>query len=154
MYGTLFYIYVISSIMNSGLQPEIIRGNFSVTSYGETFIEVNKILIESSCIISTDESPITWDITNVSQLTSGKVGRLFQNRPDVVLIGTGKEQVMLNEELLKFKPKNDNNPLEFLNSSKSQLIFTADCMSTHAACRTFNFLAAEGRSVVAGLIID
>ena len=27
-------------------------------------------------------------------------------------------------------------------------------MSTHAACRTFNLLVAEGRSVVAGLILE
>ncbi|GIR49604.1 MAG: hypothetical protein CM15mP58_17010 [Burkholderiaceae bacterium] len=34
------------------------------------------------------------------------------------------------------------------------MVLGADCMSTRAACRTFNLLVAEGRSVVAGLILE
>tara|TARA_B100000963_G_scaffold359403_1_gene386663 strand:- start:811 stop:1251 length:441 start_codon:yes stop_codon:yes gene_type:complete len=140
--------------MSSGLQPEIIRGRYSVTSYGKTFIEVNKILIENSCIISTDNEPIPWEITDVAQLSKLEVDKLFKNQPDVVLIGTGVTQIMLDSDLLEFKGKIGNNPLEFLNSNRSRMSIAADCMSTHAACRTFNLLVAEGRSVVAGLILD
>ena len=140
--------------MNSGLQPEIIRGKYSVTSYGENFIEVNKILIRTSCIISTDNEPIPWKITNVAQISKEEIGKLFLNRPDVVLIGTGSRQIILKPELLAFEQRNEDNPLEFLNKNTSQMVNIADCMSTHAACRTFNLLVAEGRSVVAGLILD
>tara|TARA_B100000035_G_scaffold57967_1_gene46246 strand:- start:900 stop:1352 length:453 start_codon:yes stop_codon:yes gene_type:complete len=140
--------------MNSGLQPEIIRGKYSITSYGESFIEVNKVLITSSCIISTDNDPIPWQITNVDQLSRQEVEKLFKNNPDVVLIGTGINQTMLDKDILEFEPKGENNPLALLNSTRSRMLVGADCMSTHAACRTFNLLVAEGRSVVAGLILE
>ena len=140
--------------MNLGLQPEIIRGKYSITSYGENFIEVNKVRIKSSCIISTDNEPIPWQITNVDQLSKQQVEKLFKNNPDVVLIGTGINQIMLDKDILEFKQKDENNPLAHLNSTNSRMVLGADCMSTHAACRTFNLLVAEGRSVVAGLILE
>ena len=140
--------------MNSGLQPEIIRGKYSITRYGESFIEINKVLITTSCIISTDNEPIPWQITNVDQLSKQEIGKLFENNPDVVLIGTGKNQIMLDKDILEFEQKDENNPLALLNSNNSRMVIGADCMSTHAACRTFNLLVAEGRSVVAGLILE
>ena len=140
--------------MNSGLQPEIIRGKYSITRYGESFIEVNKVLITTSCIISTDNEPIPWQITNVDQLSKQEIGKLFENNPDVVLIGTGINQIMLDKDILEFEQKGENNPLALLNSGASRMVHGADCMSTHAACRTFNLLVAEGRSVVAGLILE
>ena len=140
--------------MNSGLQPEIIRGKYSITRYGESFIEVNKVLITTSCIISTDNEPIPWQITNVDQLSKQEIGKLFKNNPDVVLIGTGINQIMLDKDILEFEQKGENNPLALLNSNDSRMVIGADCMSTHAACRTFNLLVAEGRSVVAGLILE
>ena len=140
--------------MNSGLQPEIIRGKYSITRYGESFIEVNKVLITTSCIISTDNEPTPWQITNVNQLSKQEIGKLFKNSPDVVLIGTGINQILLDKEILEFEQKGENNPLALLNNSDSRMVHGADCMSTHAACRTFNLLVAEGRSVVAGLILE
>ena len=140
--------------MNSGLQPEIIRGKYSVTSYGESFIEVNKVLIKNSCIISTDSEPIPWQITNVDQLSRQQVKKLFENNPDVVLIGTGINQIMLDKDILEFDQSGENNPLALLNNTNSGMVVRADCMSTPAACRTFNLLVAEGRSVVAGLILE
>ena len=140
--------------MNSGLQPEIIRGKYSITRYGDSFIEVNKVLITSSCIISTDNEPIPWQITNVTQLSKQEIGKLFENNPDVVLIGTGINQIMLDKDILEFEQKSENNPLALLTNSNSRMVLGADCMSTHAACRTFNLLVAEGRSVVAGLILE
>ncbi|MDA9689763.1 Mth938-like domain-containing protein [Betaproteobacteria bacterium] len=140
--------------MNSGLQPEIIRGKYSITSYGESFIEVNKELITTSCIISTDNKPIPWHITNVEQISKQEVEKLFENNPDVVLIGTGKNQIMLDKDILEFEQKGESNPLSLLDSSNPGMVVRADCMSTHAACRTFNVLVAEGRSVVTGLILE
>ena len=140
--------------MNSGLQPEIIRGKYSITRYGESFIEVNKVLITRSCIISTDNEPIPWQITNVDQLSKQEIGKLFENNPDVVLIGTGINQIMLDKDILEFEQKSENNPLALLTNSNSRMVLGADCMSTHAACRTFNLLVAEGRTVVAGLILE
>ena len=61
---------------------------------------------------------------------------------------------MLDKDILQFEQKGENNPLALLNSANSGIVVGADCMSTRAACRTFNLLVAEGRSVVAGLILE
>ncbi len=61
---------------------------------------------------------------------------------------------MLDKDILEFEQKDENNPLALLNSNNSRMVIGADCMSTHAACRTFNLLVAEGRTVVAGLILE
>ena len=140
--------------MNSGLQPEIIRGKYSITRYGENFVEVNKVLIKTSCIISTDNEPIPWQITNVDQLSKQEIGKLFENSPDVVLIGTGINQITLDKDIIEFDQSGEKSPLALLNSTNSGMVVRADCMSTPAACRTFNLLVAEGRSVVAGLILE
>jgi len=139
--------------MKPVLQPEIIKGRFSVTAYGSHFIEVNKVSYKFSCIISTESEPIPWEPSNVEEITQENVKILFKNTPDVVLIGTGEAQIFLKESIVLFNKKNDGNPTAFLDNQTSLNKAFADCMSTHAACRTFNLLAAEGRTVVAGLLI-
>jgi uncharacterized protein len=139
--------------MKPVLQPEIIKGRFSVTAYGPHFIEVNKVSYKSSCIISTETEPIPWEPSNAEEITQENVKILFKNRPDVVLIGTGKVQIFLKESIVLIKEENNGNPTAFLDGQTSSNKACADCMSTHAACRTFNLLAAEGRTVVAGLLI-
>ena len=139
--------------MKPVLQPEIIKGRFSVTAYGSHFIEVNKVSYKSSCIISTETEPIPWEPSNAEEITQENVKILFKNRPDVVLIGTGEVQVFLKDSIVLIKEDNHENPAAFLDGQTSSNKAFADCMSTHAACRTFNLLAAEGRTVVAGLLI-
>ena len=96
---------------------------------------------------------LAWEPSNAEEITQENVKILFQNRPDVVLIGTGKVQIFLKESIVLIKEENNENPTAFLDGQTSSNKAFADCMSTHAACRTFNLLAAEGRTVVAGLLI-
>jgi uncharacterized protein len=64
---------------------------------------------------------------------------LLDPLPEVVLIGTGREQHLLPAALMR------------------QLISRRigwEVMDTAAACRTYNILAGEGRRVLAALMIE
>jgi hypothetical protein len=62
---------------------------------------------------------------------------IFDLEPEVILIGTGDKQVFLPPAT----------QVHFFRRN-----FGFEVMTTDAACRTFNVLAAEGRHVVAALL--
>ena len=60
-------------------------------------------------------------------------------RPEVLLVGTGSRQRMLDHKVLS--------PL--LRAGVG-----VECMTTEAAARTYNILMAEGRQVIAALLLE
>ncbi len=64
---------------------------------------------------------------------------LLAERPDIVLLGTGAQQ--------RFPHPRETAPL-----ARAQV--GLEVMDTRAACRTYNILVAEGRNVVAALIVE
>ena len=62
---------------------------------------------------------------------------IFDLQPEVILIGTGNTQIFLPPAT----------QVHFFRRN-----FGFEVMTTDAACRTFNVLAAEGRQVVAALL--
>jgi len=64
---------------------------------------------------------------------------LDPNRPEILLIGTGQNQVFLSQDILR--------PLMRAGVG-------VECMSTQAAARTYNILMAEGRQVIAALLTE
>ncbi len=142
--------------MNSLLNPEIIRSNFSITGYGSNFIEVNKKRWDHSCIVSTFAEPKLWKPTEISQIDQEDLRSVVELRPDVMILGTGNKQYFLPPDLRTFERIETNAIDKFLNekSHNPADYLSIECMTTHAACRTFNILAAEGRMVVAVLLIS
>ncbi len=66
-------------------------------------------------------------------------GPLAELKPEVVLLGTGTR--------LRF-------PHPRLTRALTDAGIGVEVMDTPAACRTFNILAAEGRKVLAAVILD
>jgi len=64
---------------------------------------------------------------------------MHELKPDVLLIGTGATHVFLSLDIYG----------DLINQG-----IGVEVMSTSAACRTFNALSAEGRHVVAALLIE
>ncbi|HCU83923.1 Mth938-like domain-containing protein [Methylophilus sp. UBA6697] len=91
-------------------------------------------VIVSEQALSTDWFQGAWETLDAQQLAA-----ILDFSPEVVLLGTGDKQ-------------------RFIHPRHTQAFLSAhiavECMTTAAACRTFNILTAEGRKVVAALLLE
>ncbi|WP_047518265.1 Mth938-like domain-containing protein [Methylophilus sp. Q8] len=91
-------------------------------------------VIVSEQALSTDWFQGAWESLDAQQLAA-----ILDFSPEVVLLGTGDKQ-------------------RFIHPRHTQAFLSAhiavECMTTAAACRTFNILTAEGRKVVAALLLE
>jgi len=110
----------------------------SITAYGPDWVEVNRKKFDSSIIVSAMGERLDWDCPTFDQLEARHFDCLISMHPELVLFGSGKR--------LRFP-----SPawLEALYAHRIGF----ETMDTPAACRTYNFLAAEGRRVVAALLL-
>jgi len=79
-----------------------------------------------------------WDVAGVDTLEADDFAPMLALRPDVILLGTGPDQ--------RFPPR-----IVYRHLAQEQV--GLEVMGTAAAARTFNVLVAEGRHVVAALIV-
>lgn len=119
------------------LHLDKIHGN-RIDAYDKKSITINEKNYYQSLIIMPDYISI-WEIENFNQLTLAHFQRLHTLQPALVLLGTGQT-------------------LQFPNSELLQPLFTAqigiEVMDSAAACRTYNILMAEGRRVLAALLLN
>ena len=114
------------------------QGNQLITGYGEGWVEVNETRYPHSLIVLPGQLLKDWEATDFEHLTAAHFERLAALQPELVLLGTGVTH-------------------RFIHPSISRPLLDAgiglECMTTAAACRTFNILMAEGRHVAAALLI-
>lgn len=91
-------------------------------------------VIVSEQALSTDWFQGAWETLDAQQLAA-----ILDFSPEVVLLGTGDKQRFIH-------PRHTQ---AFLSAN-----IAVECMTTAAACRTFNILTAEGRKVVAALLLE
>ena len=119
------------------------ENNNLITGYGQAYIEINKKRYSSNLIVMADKLILDWQATDFASLTEADFAEILDlNHVDlkleVVLLGTGEKHQFLHPKIIQ-KLTQNNIPLE--------------CMSTAAACRTYNFLMSEGRNVAAALLV-
>ncbi|MFZ9315285.1 MAG: Mth938-like domain-containing protein [Burkholderiaceae bacterium] len=131
--------------MGSKLQADPLFAAFTFTGYGSRYVEINRQAWGQSVIVQTDAAPVAWGPAVVSGITPADLQQLTDTQAEVILIGTGDRQVFLPAPLL--------GPLRTMKGYRG-LPVGLEVMSTQAACRTFNLLAAEGRRVVAAVVIE
>ncbi len=113
-------------------------GNQLITGYGEHWVEINLARHSKSLIVLPDRLITDWAVLDFDGLDTMHFEQLALLKPEVVLLGTGETQRFIHPSL---------------GSALTDSGVGIECMSTAAACRTYNFLMAEGRSVLAALII-
>lgn len=118
-------------------QPDA-RASLSITAHGEGWIEVNRKRFTSSLIVSATGECLDWACQSFEGLQSSHFESLTTLNPELVLFGSGKRHRFPNPQWLV--------PLYAHRVG-------VETMDTAAACRTYNFLAAEGRRVVAALLL-
>jgi uncharacterized protein len=118
-------------------QPDTLQAQ-SITGYGDNWVSVNNVQHKHSLVISAAGAFQDWSCAHFEDLTEQHFSRLLALAPELVLFGSGAK--------LRFpKP-------EWLTALYAQRI-GVETMDTQAACRTYNFLAGEGRRVVAALLL-
>lgn len=110
-----------------------------IQSYSNDYVMINDVKHTSSLIISPNQLITNWPPARAQAITEADLLALCTQKPDVILLGTGSKSIILPPQVLA--------PL-------LEKQYNVECMSTPAACRTFTVLSAEGRHVVAGLIIE
>ena len=118
------------------------ENNNLISAYGmggdEHFVEINQQRYEHNLIVMADKLILDWQATDFASLNEAHFVLIIDLKPEVVLLGTGQKHQFLHPKIIQHLTANGI-PLE--------------CMTTAAACRTFNILMSEGRNVAAMLIL-
>ena len=108
------------------------------TGYGPGYVEVNRQRFDSNVLVTADSIDFGWAPGGFDALAREDFAALLRFGPEIVLLGTGNE--------LRF-------PHPRLTMDLTAKRIGVDVMDVKAACRTFNVLSAEGRKVLAALIL-
>ena len=110
-----------------------------INSYGPGCFRIAKIVYKTSVLVFPERT-ISWPVKEMSEVSLLSFAELINSTPsvEVLLVGCGTRMERLETNLQRALRENG---------------ITADSMDTGAACRTFNLLLAEGRSLAASLII-
>ncbi len=121
------------------LHPDKPGAQNVVTACAAGQIAVNGRLLTRSLLLLPDHLDEQWGPATYDSLAPEHLGALTAYACDVVLIGTGTRQRFPAPALLR--------PL--IDAGRG-----FEIMDTAAACRTYNIIVAEGRLVLAALIIE
>ena len=114
------------------------NATYQIKSVSPGKIVINNETYTNSVIISAEKLISPWAPKNTNELTDADLLQLLELKPEIILIGTGENSVILPAKKLK---------------AVLEKQFHVECMNTKAACRTYTILISEGRKVVAGLIL-
>ena len=119
------------------LQPDAIQGP-TITGYGPGWVAVNGEQVTFSLVLPSNGRRFAWGCKTFEDLTQLHFDQLATLDCELVVFGSG--------ERIRFP---DPAWLQALYARR----IGVETMDTQAACRTYNFLAAEGRKVVAALLL-
>ncbi len=115
------------------------QGDYQIKAYEPGIITINETQYCQSLILTRDTLITDWPPQNLSELQDEHLQAILNLKPSVILLGTGKAfQLPPTAQLARLYKAG----------------FGVESMDTGAACRTFCALSAEGRNVVAALLID
>jgi uncharacterized protein len=109
-----------------------------ITGYGAGYVEINRQRHNASLIVLPEQLILDWKVTTFADVNEASFEQVLALKPEVVLLGTGEKHQFLHPKVSASLTKNN---------------ISLECMTTAAACRTYNILMSEGRVVAAMLII-
>jgi uncharacterized protein len=114
-------------------------GAYRIQGYADGEIRLNEVRYGESLVVAPDTLITEWGPGSLDALRAADLRAVHELDPEVVLLGTGTQQIFPGRELM----------LGMLEKG-----IGLEVMDTASACRTYNVLMSEGRRVVAALIID
>ncbi len=117
---------------------ELIDNPWVIRAYEPGWIRIGETIHRHNLLLMPERILEPWPVDALERLTPEDLSSLTLHRPEVILFGTGAQQKLLHSTLLA--------PL-------AEAGIGHEVMDTGAACRTYNILLSEGRSVLAALIL-
>ena len=121
------------------MRADRIEGQNAIARHGPDGVVVNGVEHTESVVVPWSGAVFAWDAASFEALASDHFARIAALKPEVVIFGSGAR--------LRF-------PAPALLRPLIDAAIGFETMDTAAACRTYNVLLAEGRSVVAGLLFS
>ena len=120
-------------------QPETLGGVNAVSRQEPGRIWLGNMLYEHSLIVPWVGEVQAWGVQSFADLNAAHFQRLLALDPELVILGSGSR--------LRFPPP-------ALLRALIERGIGVETMDTPAACRTYNVLVSERRSVVAALLLE
>jgi uncharacterized protein len=117
---------------NAGRATKVIR------AYAPGRINVSDVMLTKSFIVASDQLIEDWPPQRFEELSVEHLKAALALDPEILIIGTGREQHFLSGEMMAVLGKGG---------------IGVEVMDTAAACRTYNVLLSEDRKVVAALLM-
>jgi uncharacterized protein len=111
---------------------------YQIRKYSPGCITVNEQEYSSSILVMPQYFS-AWAVQDINSLQEINLLALLDLRPDVILLGTGDKLVF---------------PASNITQTVTNKKVGLEIMTTDAACRTYTILVAEGRNVLAALLIN
>jgi len=121
------------------LQADRIEGTNAIARHAPEGVIVNGVEHRSSVIVPWQGQVTPWNVARFEDLDVAHFQALADLRPELVVFGSGARIRFARPALLR--------PL-------IDARIGIETMDSPAACRTYNVLLAEGRSVVAALLFE
>ncbi|WP_172597683.1 Mth938-like domain-containing protein [Sulfuriflexus mobilis] len=113
--------------------------HYAIRAYTDTSITINDEVFTRPLLVTADILLPDWAVTGFDALQASHFNALNALDIQILLLGTGRQQRFPSPRLLL---------------GLQERAIGTEVMSTPAACRTYNILLAEGRSVAAALLIE
>jgi uncharacterized protein len=107
-----------------------------VRRYDAGVVVIGEQRITRPCIVTPQQLLLDWSASSIPELSESQLEPLLALHTDIVLLGAGEIQQWPRAEI---------------RAALRARGIALECMSLGAACRTYNILASEARSVLAGL---
>lgn len=118
-------------------QPDSLAGTNAISRLDAAGVWVNGVCHAGALLVPWRGAVLPWDVAALDTLQAAHFDAVLALRPELVIFGSGPR-------------------LRFVAPGLYRALIDAriglETMDTAAACRTYNVLAAEGRSVVAALL--
>ena len=121
------------------MRADRIEGQNAISRHGPDGVIVGGVAYTESVIVPWQGEVLPWHAASFEALGADHFARLVELRPELVVFGSGPR--------LRF-------PAPALLRPLIDAGIGFETMDTAAACRTYNVLFAEGRSVVAALVFS
>ncbi|HEX6705518.1 MAG TPA: Mth938-like domain-containing protein [Albitalea sp.] len=121
------------------LQADRVEGTNAIARHGPEGVVVNGVEHRSSVVVPWKGEVLPWNVSRFEDLRVEHFQALADLRPELVVFGSGARIRFAKPALLR--------PL-------IDARIGIETMDSPAACRTYNVLLGEARSVVAALIFE